>query len=663
VRGRNGAALSERRDIAEVMQEITEDVVHVLPDHVVDRIAAGEVVERPASVVKELVENALDAGATTITVDVEAGGRRLIRVVDDGSGMSPADARRALARHATSKLREVDDLWTLGTMGFRGEALPSIASVSRLTLVTRRRDDLAATRLDLDGGRVVEVGEVGAAPGTCIEVRDLLHNVPARLKFLKGESTEASHVTEAVQRLAMTHPRVHLRLRQNGRIALDAPPCHAPDAAAAGLDRARMLLGGRLAGRLHLASGDEAGVRVVAYLAAPDLAQTTPRGVQLFVGRRFVRDRALLHAVTMGYGELVPRGRYPVAIVIVDVPGGSVDVNEHPQKLEVRFSDAGAVASAVRHVVRKGLATAPWLGEAAATPLHATIFGSPDGSRGGSPDGSRGGSPDGSRGAMPPVERASDLAARYAETTTRALFPMGGLSRPAQQTRLAEPRTSWSDAVDRVRAPAPAPPPAPVPAAPAETTAGFFARLRYMGQLDRTYLVCEGDGELVLIDQHAAHERVEFQRLRERSTAREVPIQRLLFPQTVEVPPAHHAVVDDLADVLAAAGFEVEPFGGATVAIKAMPAGLRDDSAAVLRELLAELADRAGSRAVEQRLDHVLATIACHSVVRAGDVLSPREAESLLGQMDGVDFRAHCPHGRPVLLRIPATEIGRRLGR
>ena len=612
------------------------DRVQVLPDHVVDRIAAGEVVERPASVVKELVENALDAGATAITVDVEGGGRRLIRVVDDGGGMSAADARLALARHATSKLREVDDLWTLGTMGFRGEALPSIASVSRMTLTTRRRDDLAATRIEVDGGRIVDVAEAGAPPGTCVEVRDLLHNVPARLKFLKGEATEASHVTEAVQRLAIAHPHVHLRLRHAGRTALDAPPCPG-DPIAAGLERARMLLGSRLAERLHPVAGEEGGVRVTAYLGAPDLSQTTARGVQLYVGRRFVRDRALLHAVTMGYGELVPRGRYPVAILVVDAPDGSVDVNVHPQKLEVRFSDANAVSAAVRHVIRKGVATAPWLGECAGSApvaMHAVASMAPP----------------------PRLERASDLASRYTESATRALFPMGGLGRPAQQTSLParEVARSWLRPSD----PVPAAVAAPVPAAATD----FFSRCRYLGQLDKTYLVCEAEGELVLIDQHAAHERVEFQRLRERS-GNEVPVQRLLFPQTLDATPAQVAVVDECAALLASVGFEVEPFGGATVAIKAMPAGLRHDPAVVLGELLAELADRGGSRAVEERLDHVLATVACHSVVRAGDLLSPREAEALLVAMDGVDFRAHCPHGRPVLLRIGVPEIARRFGR
>jgi DNA mismatch repair protein MutL len=259
----------------------------------------------------------------------------------------------------------------------------------------------------------------------------------------------------------------------------------------------------------------------------------------------------------------------------------------------------------------------------------------------------------------PRLERASDLAGRYTESATRALFPMGGLGRPAQQTSMTARETarSWTrespsphyGAMHHSEAAAPA--------------SDFFSRCRYLGQLDKTYLVCEADGELVLIDQHAAHERVEFQRLRERADGHDVPVQRLLFPQTVEVTAAQVAVVDECAAILAAVGFEVEPFGGTTVAIKAMPAGLRHDPAVVLAELLGELADRGGSRAVEERLDHVLATVACHSVVRAGDLLSPREAEALLVAMDGVDFRAHCPHGRPVLLRIGVPEIARRFGR
>jgi DNA mismatch repair protein MutL len=662
-------------------------VIEVLPDHVVDQIAAGEVVERPASVVKELVENALDAGARLITIDVIGGGRQLIRVVDDGRGMTPRDAHLALARHATSKLRAVDDLWGIRTMGFRGEALPSIASVSRLTLTTRTADALAATRIAVDGGRAGERTEVGAPVGTTIEVADLLANIPARLKFLKGDATEASHITDAVSRLAMAHPEIHLRLRHAGRVALDAPP--APSA----LERARQLLGPRLAGRLHPVTVEDAGIRVTALLAAPELAQSTARGVQLYVGRRAVRDRGLLHAVAMGYGELVPRGRYPVAIVLVDVPAGAVDVNVHPQKLEVRFADAAAVATAVRHTVRRGVAGAPWLAEAAsAAPVQVRAISSmapprsyaasePYGGYARTPPTSQaaldlgGPAAPGAEGGWADRMRAQVAAKGRPAAAPRDLFDARAdeVALPPRELPVAEVEPALDDTPDRDErdvvgqgelslAGAPADP-APAPALPTAMPA-FFATLRYLGQLDRTYLVCEGDGELVLIDQHAAHERVEFQRLRDRSASHEVPVQRLLFPTTIEVEPAAAAIVADAADVLAAAGFEVEPFGGTSVAVKAVPAGLRHaEPTAVLRQLLAELAEVDGSRAVEAHLDHVLATIACHSVVRAGDVLDGHEAEALLRAMDGVDFRAHCPHGRPVLLRLPVAELARRFGR
>ncbi|HEY4057997.1 MAG TPA: DNA mismatch repair endonuclease MutL, partial [Kofleriaceae bacterium] len=331
--------------------------IALLPPHVIDQIAAGEVVERPASVVKELVDNALDAGARTITVETQAGGRALIRVSDDGRGMTADEARLALQRHATSKLTSVDDLWSLDTMGFRGEALPAIASVATLTLTTRPHGAIAATRIVVTAGTVTDVSEVGAPLGTTIEVADLFANVPARLKFLKGDATEASHITDLVARLAMSHPSLHLRLKHNGRTALEVPPDRD------GFSRAQALLGSRIGARMIEVSGEEDGVRVIAYLGAPELAQATARGVQLFVGRRPVRDRGLLHAIAMGYGELIPRGRYPIAVVQVDVPAGAVDVNVHPQKQEVRFSDAALVAAAVRHVVQAGVGSASWRAE------------------------------------------------------------------------------------------------------------------------------------------------------------------------------------------------------------------------------------------------------------------------------------------------------------
>jgi len=611
--------------------------IAILDEQVIDQIAAGEVVERPASVVKELVENALDAGARTISIEIERGGKAVIRVLDDGCGMSPSDARLALQRHATSKLTRLDDLMSLGTMGFRGEALPSIASVSRMTITTRTREVEAAARLRIECGRVVDLTEVGAPVGTCIEVLDLLQNVPARLKFLKGDATETSHITDVVSKLAMAHPGVHIRLKSGARKSIDAPP-HKN-----GLERARCLLGSRLGGRLHGASGEENGVRVEAFLAAPELAQSTSRGLQLYVGRRAVRDRGLLHAVVMGYGELLPKGRYPVAVVFVDVPSPELDVNVHPQKLEVRFSDAQRVYAAVRHTVSRAVADAPWLTERVAVgsaPVRMEAIAS-----------------------HAPPTRASDVARSYAAQQERTLLPFGNRRGGGTQAwKLPPPVTGG----ERRAGPRGEPSGEPVAESVAESVPAseFFSSLRYIGQLDKTYLLCELAGELVLIDQHAAHERVEFQRLRERFSARSIPVQRLLFPQRLELTTAEAEIVVDAVEALAAVGFELEPFGGDSFAIKAVPAGLRGDEAeTVVRQLLAELAEVGGSRAVDERLDRVFATIACHSVVRAGDVLSQREAEALLSSMDAVDFKAHCPHGRPVLLRISIAEIARRFGR
>ena len=767
--------------------------IRVLPDDVVDQIAAGEVIERPASVVKELVENAFDAGATHVNIEIDHGGRHLIRVLDNGTGMTESEVRLALTRHATSKLRTLEDLFVLDTMGFRGEALPSIASVSRMSIITRTRDQVAGAQLEIEAGRVLRVAEVGAPVGTQIEVRDLLFNVPARLKFLKGHATEAAHITDAVTKLAMVHAGVHLRLRHGGRVALDAP------AHSSGLERARSILGARLGRSLHAATGSENGVRVEAYLAAPDLAQTTTRSTYMFVGRRTIKDRGLLQALAMGYGELIPRGRFPVAILRVDVPGGEVDVNVHPQKLEVRFSDAQLVYAAVRHVVRRGVAEAPWLAE--------EQVGSPVRMRATAP----GTAPPGGPG------QASRMAASHAAETTRMLLPFGRAAaapetgaweqraqpaepslpgQPALPVRSASPvrplptdapaarpvaplpapadhpdeqgegrflakatfplaprdwqaitqekRTSraaepapWpytrgrpgaagkpqmadaeaagvpgprpatpdprpettpdvapDDPIDvaavRPGAPpeattaaawarlaeiavgpsAPAAPRAPASVSPAQPAgdgrdaALFFTRLRYIGQLDRTYLVCEAGGEMVLVDQHAAHERVAFQRLRDRYQQRAVPVQRLLFPKTLDLAPAQAAIAEELRQTLSDMGFELEPFGGHTYALKAVPAGLREgDVDGVLAELLDELAERGGSRALEERLDLALATIACHSAVRAGDLLSDQEVRALFQSLDAVDFKAHCPHGRPVLLRIRVDEIARRFGR
>lgn len=629
--------------------------IRVLPPELANQIAAGEVVERPASVVKELVENALDAGARRIDIEVEGGGRRLVRVVDDAGGMTRAEAELALIRHATSKLVRFEELYSLDTMGFRGEALPSIAAVSRMELVTRTAADVAGWRLALDGGERRDAGEVGCPVGTQITVRDLLHNVPARLKFLKADATEAAHVTEAVTRLALVHPGTHFRLRHGGRIALDLPPHPSLG------ERVRAVLGRGVGARLHEATHEESGVRVALFLAPPDEAQTTSRGIWLYAGRRFVRDRGLLHAVAMGYGELVPRGRYATAVVLVEVPPGTVDINVHPQKVEVRFARAQEVVGAVRHGVSQAIARAPWLtGPTRAASSVAMVAVTSLG---------------------PPAERAvsSDLAGRYADHQA-SLF--GGVRLDANAMRREQGRPaasrdpmgeSASVALDATTAGAPGTSGTSVTSGtsgtsvtlPARADAStFFGRLTYLGQLDLTYLVCEAAGELVLLDQHAAHERIAFQRLRDAHAENRVPTQRLLFPMTLELEPALLAAVVEAGPALLACGYEVEPLSGRTVAVRSRPAELSEDEVVpTLRELLSELAATDASRAVAERLDRLFATVACHSVVRAGDLLAPDEARALLSALDGVDFKAHCPHGRPVLLRIDLAEIARRFGR
>jgi DNA mismatch repair protein MutL len=598
--------------------------IRVLPSQLADQIAAGEVVERPASVVKELVENSLDAGARRVDIDIEGGGRRLIRVVDDGGGMTPDEARLSLQRHATSKLGAIEDLFALVTMGFRGEALPSIAAVSRFAVTTRMAAQDAAFRIDVEAGVEKDAAACGAPVGTQVEVRDLLWNLPARLKFLKAEATEAAHITEAVARLALAHPGVHFRLRHGGRVALDLPPVS--DAA----ERVRAVLGRRLGARLVVSSHDESGVRIDVLLAPPEEAQTTSRGLHLYVGRRYVKDRGLMHAVLMGYGELVPRGRYPTAVAFVEPPLGTVDVNVHPQKTEVRFARPQDVYAAMRHGVAQAVARAPWLAEPPdVSPAARSVMAVAS--------------------VMPPAPLVvSDVAAAYGDYQERLL--LGGFQ-PMPGPRPAPLAT-------------PAPPLAPAPTPGERTTGGFFSSLQYLGQLDLTYLVCEGAGELVLIDQHAAHERIAFQRLRDAYTGGHARTQRLLFPQNVELSETQAAAASEHAAALAPLGFELEPFGGARWALRAAPADLPEaEVTTTLLELLDDLADTDASRAVNERIDHIFATIACHSVVRAGDVLSTHEARALLEAMDGVDYRVHCPHGRPVLLRIGVAEIARRFGR
>ncbi len=600
--------------------------IQVLPPGLVNQIAAGEVVERPASVVKELVENALDAGARTVSVDVEEGGLALVRVADDGSGMDREDARLALERHATSKLRDAEGLAAIGTMGFRGEAIPAIASVSRLRLDTAPGDDGAGTRLDVEGGEVRELGDIARPRGTTVEVKDLFFNTPARRKFMRAAPTEAGHVGETLVRLALARADVGFTLRSGGRLALSAP------AGGALADRAAQALG-REAHR-HLVPVDHAraGVRVRGLVCSPDHSEATGRALYLFVNGRWVRDRGAAHAVLRAFAGSLPAGRHPAGVLFVELPLGRVDVNVHPQKHEVRFADAREVYDAIFHAVASTLRTAPWLDRSGGAASRNAI--------------SREG--DGPRASLAGEEAASVLA------WARAARPPEGsgasLAGPAPSP-LASGRFAFADGGDGAGAEG--------------RPAGYFGSLRYVGQHHRTYLLCEAPGgTLVVVDQHASHERLLFHRLREALRARAVPVQPFLIPQVVSLPPAPARALEGSLDDLRRIGLDVEPFGGESFAVKGAPAALGGaDLQALLADLAGQLSEVERGSAVEEAQHDLLATMACHAAVRANQELSPEEARALLDGLDAIDFKARCPHGRPVVFELSVAELERRVGR
>ncbi len=585
--------------------------VRVLPAEIADQIAAGEVVERPASVVKELVENGLDAGARHFAVDLEQAGSALIAVVDDGEGMGADDAVCAFQRHATSKLSTVDDLSHIATLGFRGEALASIAAVSRTTLVTRRPGELGGTRVGVEYGRAIEVRDSGAPVGTRVEVADLFANTPARRKFLKAPATEVGHVSELVTRTALAWPQVGFVLRHGGRVLLELAAVE-DDA-----ERVRQVFGPERADAMLPFARRAGGGSVAGWLTDSHLSFPAPRQVYTYVNRRYVRDKLVTHALLAGYSTLLMHGRYPGAALFLDVPVEDVDVNVHPTKSEVRFRRAGAVHELIGQAVQARLR-------------------------------------DQTRAARRPTVSlgAAGLS---------ALMPLGIPPRPPGWTG-ASLRLVDSDVVVGRQSPAvglPALPPDARRATP-DDQVGVCAALRAVGQVFDGYLVCEGRDQLVLIDQHAAHERVTFERLRAAYASGLMPRQQLLVPSVIEVGPREAALLREQVDTLDGVGFEIEPYTGGAFAVRAVPALLADtDAAALLRDLTEDLAEVGRSRRVEDAAEAVLARLACHSAVRVGHQMGPQQIRALLVAMDQVDFSGNCPHGRPAYVLLSRGDLER----
>lgn len=627
--------------------------IQILSDSLVNKIAAGEVIERPASVVKELVENAIDAGAGRVEVEVDGGGRALIRVCDDGTGMGRDDALLALERHATSKISTDEDLFSLTSLGFRGEALPSIAEVSRFELLTGTRGDAIGSRLVIDGGVVKQVEDAPNPGGTEVIVRRLFFNVPVRLKFLRQPRTEMSHVVDVVTRLAMAHPGVGFKLSSSQRTLVDAPPSEGLSGRVLGL------LGKATSRGLHPFHDEHEGLCAEGLLSDPSLHRSNNAGLYLYVNGRPVRDRTFVGAVLSAYRGVVPRGRYPTVVFFLDLPPDAVDVNVHPTKAEVRFRDGREVWRFVNSVL--GAALADVAGTTITRP-EARPLGRP------SPPAAAAQrlplSPGRGRplDSYPPLgslaSRAMDQAVPRPDSAV-AVPPAAPLRsafsvevRPGQSSsvRGCSGRVLPLSALEEAQA-------------QSHRTAGeapLFAELNYIGQYDRTFLLCEASGELVVVDQHAAHERVLFEKFRHETLGEGTPTQRLLVPELMEMDRARVLVLVDAQATLREMGVEISQFGEDTIALQGVPASV---GAGRVRQAIGDMADELVSGDVataQERLRYDLsALLACHCAVRAHDALSADEVRLLFRQLDELDYNFACPHGRPVMVRFARPEVAR----
>jgi len=580
--------------------------IAVLPGDVINKIAAGEVVERPASVVKELVENAIDAGATRVSVDVEQAGRRAIRVTDDGQGMTPEEAALAFQRHATSKIRTEADLFTIQSMGFRGEALPSIAAVSKVRLVTVAAGASVGAEIRLEGGALHQQRETAAAPGTTVEVTDLFYNTPARQKFLKSPATEFGHVCQVVQRQALAFPDIHFRLTHNGHAVVDYPVVPTLR------DRVQQVYGADLVDA-SVGLREEAGrFRLEGLCARPLETALTRTPQDLFVNRRWVKNATIVHAVYEGYGTYLARGHQPRFVLSLWVDPRQVDVNVHPTKREVRFADQEQVHEWVRSRIQASVTPA-------SVASRATVVSSwaPPGSS------DRPVARDGTRDVPEYAGLASDVPAE----------------RQPRLAGVAEPRQAYLPAVAQ-------------------------EEVRPLGQIASRYLVAQVGDEIQIVDQHTAHERVLFERLQRQFEAGQIASQRALLPQVVELSAAEAVSVRAHLEDLGRLGFEVEEFGQGSVVVRALPALFgQGDPQTLLRALVEDWDAWPSTPSMQERYNSVLASVACHSAVRAGRVLEVPEIRRLLEDWRVAGLPSTCPHGRRIAMRLTIEELDRIFGR
>jgi DNA mismatch repair protein MutL len=658
--------------------------IHVLSETVANQIAAGEVVERPASVVKEMLENSLDAGATRIKINVEAGGKKLIQITDNGCGMVRDDAMLAFERHATSKIKNAEDLLSVATLGFRGEALPSIASVSRLRLETRAEEEAAGTVVEINGGKIARVEEAGLPLGTSITVRDLFFNTPARKKFLKAESTELSHIASLVTHYALAHPEKHFELHSAANAMLVAPPVAGyservyqvfgketleqliPVASRQALERVGLPqpppwrrkeedLDGEVTDK------DPGEMRIHGFVSKPEIQKLNRNSIFVFVNGRLIRDRLVQHALTDAYRNIIPPAVYPVVLLFLEMPAGEVDVNVHPSKTEVRFRQQSVMHDFVRDSVRAALMKARPVPQFV-TEMRAHATASTSLSPGALTPGaewepsSDGGLP--AAGSRLPEAELREPGADTGGFALQAPVPPPVSARFQFEGGIA---VEANAAVSLARAVEAIPDHGCAPALEVgeeEPTLSSLGTLKPLGQIRNSFILAVNEDGLWIVDQHVAHERVLFERILKQRAAQRVESQRLLMPIVLELSPAQQAVFAEISGELQHNGFEAEPFGARSVAVKVAPAGV--DASAVesmLHELLDQFSREEQSLNLEKIRARIAASIACHAAIKVNMPLEQNKMEWLLTELAKTDHPMSCPHGRPVVLRYSMKDI------
>jgi len=595
--------------------------IRILPDILVSKIAAGEVVERPASVVKELVENSLDAGASSIKIELRSGGKRFISVSDDGHGMSRDDALMSLERHATSKIKSIDDLFSLGTLGFRGEALPSMASVSRFKLLTRQLDDISGTSIFIDGGQIKKVEEAGCPFGTTIEVKNLFFNTPPRLKFLKKNETELIRTIEIIQREAISNPEVGFEVKNDDRLVFNFEP------KANIYERLKDIVNSKEIFDINLESG---GIRIHGFMSSPLSNRTNTQKLYTYVNSRPVKDRFITRIIMDSYGRLLPSGKFPQGALFIEIESSEVDVNVHPTKHEIRFRNQSLVGNIIKQSIGNMLSSAPWrLGYGETIRQREKSF--YDQEQGYNIPGGL------SKTRQPPSPINNEPLAPV--FTHEKNFENSYISFTAEKN--ATPTEQLFE------------------------NPGYFSSMKILGQVGALYIVCENENGIILIDQHAAHERVNYEKLKNGYLeSGKVQKQDLLIPEIIEVSPREIKLFEKFQTELDELGFNSELFGDSAIRVISVPAIIESvKPSEVIVDLLSELEEFNEGKTLANKVDLIIATMACHGSVRANQSLNNDMIYALLQSLDRAEFPHSCPHGRPVARLVTYPELEKMFGR